>query len=58
MSPDRTLCGPTGNDPAVLVHATDDRLAAFESTVVGLLFYKTSAGAIIYMPGLAALPTP
>jgi hypothetical protein len=58
LSPDRTLCGPTGNDPAVLVHATDDRLAAFESTIVGLLFYKTSTGAIIYTPGLAALPTP
>jgi glucose/arabinose dehydrogenase len=58
LSPDRTLCGPTGNDPAVLVHATDDRLAGLESTIVGLLFYKTSTGAIIYTPGLAALPTP
>jgi glucose/arabinose dehydrogenase len=58
LSPERTLCGPSGNDPAVLVHATDDRLAGLESTIVGLLFYKTSTGATIYTPSLAALPTP
>jgi glucose/arabinose dehydrogenase len=56
VSPDRTLCGPTGNDPAVLVHATDDRLAGLETTVIGLLFYKTATGEIIYTSALAAAP--
>ena len=58
LSADRTLCGPTGNDPAVLVHATDDRLAGLESTIVGVVFYKTGAGQIIYTSSLDAAPTP
>jgi hypothetical protein len=58
LSADRTLCGPTGNDPAVLVHATDDRLAGLESTIVGVLFYKTGSGQIIYTSSLDAAPTP
>jgi glucose/arabinose dehydrogenase len=58
LTPDRTFCGPTGNDPAVLVHATDDRLGPLESTVVGLLFYKTAADPVVYTHSLSAAPTP